>query len=231
MQRSLKLVPKMSTKDANHIKRPMNAFMVWSREKRKTLSQANPRMHNSEISKILGAQWKQMEEESKQPYIQKAKELQAQHSRDNPGYKYKPRRRKPKQNMLKKTPYPFPYSSPESAQHAALKMGYPSAMPSPEAVYQQYFQVPQPNYQVYDMSMHGPRQAHSYSGGPPHSSTVHELAYPVRSEIMQGGHLYGGPIESPPTTSAFSSSQNIHVQQVQDHNSTSYSGLFTQRHM
>lgn len=40
------------------IKRPMNAFMVFSHQARKMIAKKNPNLKNSDLSKFLGSTWK-----------------------------------------------------------------------------------------------------------------------------------------------------------------------------
>jgi hypothetical protein len=82
-----------SKKRVNRVKRPMNAFMVFSQLERRKIVQLAPDMHNAEISKYLGARWKRLSEIERRPFIDEAERLKMLHLREYPDYKYKPRKR------------------------------------------------------------------------------------------------------------------------------------------
>ncbi|XP_066531113.1 transcription factor SOX-4a [Hoplias malabaricus] len=78
---------------SGHIKRPMNAFMVWSQIERRKIMEQSPDMHNAEISKRLGKRWKLLRDCDKIPFIREAERLRLKHMADYPDYKYRPRKK------------------------------------------------------------------------------------------------------------------------------------------
>ena len=97
-------------KVTSHVKRPMNAFMVWSQIERRKIAAVQPDIHNAEISKRLGRRWRLLSDADRLPFIREADRLRELHMREYPDYKYRPRK---KQKCETKD------STPSDIQHSA----------------------------------------------------------------------------------------------------------------
>lgn len=88
-----------------HVKRPMNAFMVWSQIERRKMAEVYPEMHNAEISRRLGRRWKLLTESERRPFIQRSERLRDEHMRKYPDYKYRPKKKNkvPVSNSMNKS--------------------------------------------------------------------------------------------------------------------------------
>uniref|UniRef100_A0A671Q1T6 Transcription factor Sox-9-A-like n=1 Tax=Sinocyclocheilus anshuiensis TaxID=1608454 RepID=A0A671Q1T6_9TELE len=77
-----------SSKNKPHVKRPMNAFMVWAIHISTTPSSA--KLWANFGGKCFFGE--------KRPFVEEAERLRVQHKKDHPDYKYQPRRRKSVKN-------------------------------------------------------------------------------------------------------------------------------------
>ncbi|KAG1149979.1 hypothetical protein G6F37_004560 [Rhizopus arrhizus] len=63
---------KRGKKDPNAPKRALSAYMFFSQANRENVIKENPEAKFGEIGKILGAKWKEMTDEEKKPFTEKA---------------------------------------------------------------------------------------------------------------------------------------------------------------
>jgi len=76
----------MKRKDPNAPKRPMSAFMMFSRDKRDEIKRQNPNASFGEIGKMVADRWMAMTEDEKVPYGKKSEEDMVRYLKDKQEY-------------------------------------------------------------------------------------------------------------------------------------------------
>jgi hypothetical protein len=75
-------------KNKDRIRRPMNAFMIFSKRHRALVHQRHPNQDNRTVSKILGEWWYALGPEQKKEYHQLASEVKEAHFKAHPEWKW-----------------------------------------------------------------------------------------------------------------------------------------------
>ncbi|KAJ1344690.1 hypothetical protein BSLG_000213 [Batrachochytrium salamandrivorans] len=78
---------KKARKDPDAPKRPLSAFMIFSKENRPRIREENPEASFGELGKLLGAAWRELNDKDKLIYTEKADEDKGRYERDMQSYK------------------------------------------------------------------------------------------------------------------------------------------------
>jgi len=71
----------------DRIKQPMNAYILWSCNRRPQLAREHKRMKPHEISQRMGAEWKLLTKTEKAPFLKEAERLKAVFLKEHPEYR------------------------------------------------------------------------------------------------------------------------------------------------
>jgi hypothetical protein len=86
---SQKLDKSLGDEGKDHIRRPMNAFMIFSQRERPLIHQQHPNCDNRAVSKMLGERWYLLDSTEKKNYHEIASQLKQDHFKANPDWKWR----------------------------------------------------------------------------------------------------------------------------------------------
>ncbi|TFB04691.1 Repressor of filamentous growth 1 [Trichoderma ghanense] len=73
--------------------RPRNSFMLFRQHHQREVAKAHKGLSNPDISKIIGAMWRDAADDEREKWTLRAEEEKESHGAKYPGYRYKPNRR------------------------------------------------------------------------------------------------------------------------------------------
>ncbi len=114
-------------------RRPMSAFLFFSVRKRKELSEKDPDMKNTEISRILGQMWRSLTDDERRPFVEKEKDEREKYTAAMNAWRQK--KEEEMQKIRNNPPFgyppginlPFMFQGPYAARFACPPTPYPFA--------------------------------------------------------------------------------------------------------
>ncbi|KAI0030846.1 high mobility group box domain-containing protein, partial [Vararia minispora EC-137] len=73
-------------KDKNAPKRALSAYMFFSQEWRERVKTENPDASFGEVGKLLGQRWKELPEDDKKPFVDRAAKDKLRHEQEKEAY-------------------------------------------------------------------------------------------------------------------------------------------------
>ncbi|EFP10206.1 CRE-GEI-3 protein [Caenorhabditis remanei] len=87
-----------------HVRRPMNAFMIFSKRHRPLVHKTHPNSDNRTVSKVLGEWWYALAADQKAEYHKLAAQVKEAHFKAHPDWKWSNKEKKIKSESLNTTP-------------------------------------------------------------------------------------------------------------------------------
>uniref|UniRef100_A0A8C8SJ44 Protein capicua homolog n=1 Tax=Pelusios castaneus TaxID=367368 RepID=A0A8C8SJ44_9SAUR len=115
-------------REKDHIRRPMNAFMIFSKRHRALVHQRHPNQDNRTVSKILGEWWYALGPKEKQKYHDLAFQVKEAHFKAHPDWKWCNKDRK-KSSSDARPSAPGPGGGPKEARERSMSETGMAAVP------------------------------------------------------------------------------------------------------
>ncbi|XP_071969861.1 protein capicua homolog isoform X2 [Engystomops pustulosus] len=106
-------------REKDHIRRPMNAFMIFSKRHRALVHQRHPNQDNRTVSKILGEWWYALGTKEKQKYHDLAFQVKEAHFKAHPDWKWCNKDRKKSSSDVKQV-MPGPWGLPKEMRERSM---------------------------------------------------------------------------------------------------------------
>jgi high mobility group protein B3 len=122
---------KKTKKDPSAPKRPMSAFLYFSQGRRQAIKDQNPDIVNTEVSRVLGVQWRNATDEEKEPFIRKEREEREIYKVAIASWRNENERKKDGERLLRDSQIAQQYAQqplPYGSQDASNQRTYHSSM-------------------------------------------------------------------------------------------------------